>query len=289
MKRNYYIDVKSKRYQQANRGEPNWKVSFWGTNYPALSAIKSKYDPKGVFWVTPGINADYFNVNNGRVCAVIPTFSLTAPTGDNQNYATDIDPNEDSLSNFPGTPPLPTDMCSMDMKRNQDLRRDPTDLYPLPTGFLEEPPLVPGNPTTPGATVTKIRYGPYTVSSMGEINNQIVENMAMPCKGCFVVGLAAGLEYANGTSANIDTGAWLHHMVLYNNGFGKFDLVCNTIPQRIFASGNERTVARINSASKFGLEFDTTDTIGMIVDLMNTSMDSQEYYLTLASSMHYVL
>ncbi|KAK3937721.1 FAD-binding, type 2 [Diplogelasinospora grovesii] len=36
--------------------EPNWQDAFWGSNYPALYKIKTKYDPNGVFWAqsTPG-------------------------------------------------------------------------------------------------------------------------------------------------------------------------------------------------------------------------------------------
>jgi hypothetical protein len=268
-------------------------VSFWGSSYVPLSAIKTKYNPPGVFWIGSGINADYFKVVNGRVCAAIPTISSgeTPPLFDSQNYATDIDPNEDSLSNFSGTPTLPIDDCGMDSmertKKSEVYSRVESDaLYPLPAGFLEEPPLNPSNPAIPGATFAKIRYGPYTIKAMGELSQQIAFNAKMPCTSCYVTAIAAGLEYANGTSANIDTGPWLHHMVLYNNGFWKSDLVCGSlVPQRIFASGNEHTVSRINTGGKkFGLKFDATDTTGYLYDLMNTSEDQQTYYLTLLSS-----
>ena len=34
--------------------QTNWKIAFWGSHYDNLSAIKTKYDPIGLFWVSPG-------------------------------------------------------------------------------------------------------------------------------------------------------------------------------------------------------------------------------------------
>jgi hypothetical protein len=33
-----------------------------------------------------------------------------------------------------------------------------------------------------------------------------------PCEECTIVRMEAGLEYPNGTDANIDSGMWLHHV-----------------------------------------------------------------------------
>ena len=33
-----------------------------------------------------------------------------------------------------------------------------------------------------------------------------------PCTNCMVFGMDTGLEYTDGTNANIDTGMWLHHV-----------------------------------------------------------------------------
>jgi hypothetical protein len=55
-------------------------------NYPKLSTIKQKYDPNMVFWATPGINADYMRVVNGRVCRVNTAADVkVAPLTDNGN------------------------------------------------------------------------------------------------------------------------------------------------------------------------------------------------------------
>jgi hypothetical protein len=73
-------------------GNPDWKNTYWGTNYPKLSEIKSKFDPEMVFYVTPGINADHmvYNKEDGRLCKVEPgaapkTLDDRAPEGDNHN------------------------------------------------------------------------------------------------------------------------------------------------------------------------------------------------------------
>ena len=44
-------------WNEADRYEPNWEQSFWGTdNYSKLKAIKEKYDPSGMFRVWNGVS-----------------------------------------------------------------------------------------------------------------------------------------------------------------------------------------------------------------------------------------
>ncbi|PVH83979.1 FAD-binding domain-containing protein [Cadophora sp. DSE1049] len=50
----------------------NWTSSFWGTNYPRLSTLKSSLDPNMTFWISPGINAHYMEAMDGRACLVDP-------------------------------------------------------------------------------------------------------------------------------------------------------------------------------------------------------------------------
>lgn len=79
------------RRKQAYLKNPNWKHDFWGSNYERLSSIKTKWDPKHLFYVTPGINADYMAATaDGRVCPVKPSVIKAdatgfAPTGDSLN------------------------------------------------------------------------------------------------------------------------------------------------------------------------------------------------------------
>lgn len=41
--------------------ERSWQHSFWGTNYPRLAAIKSKYDPEGLFFVHHGVGSEQWS------------------------------------------------------------------------------------------------------------------------------------------------------------------------------------------------------------------------------------
>jgi hypothetical protein len=64
----------------------------------------------------------------------------------------------------------------------------------------------------------KVREGPYNVPSMnkksqsghlGMLENFIDKNIAKPCNGeCTILRQQAGLEYADGKDANIDSGMW---------------------------------------------------------------------------------
>jgi hypothetical protein len=93
-----------------------------------------------------------------------------------------------------------------------------------------------------------------------------------------LVAAQAGLEYEDGTIANIDKGAWLHHMVMSNNAHR--DTNCKLQGQRFFASGNERATRRMNSHGNWGYPIGATDQWSAIVELMNQASKSQEVYMT---------
>lgn len=70
-----------------------------------------------------------------------------------------------------------------------------------------------------GAKRVKIRSGPYKVPNMskrsamtghaGMLENYPDSKIEKPCAGeCTILRQQAGLEYANGSNANIDTGMW---------------------------------------------------------------------------------
>jgi hypothetical protein len=71
------------------------------------------------------------------------------------------------------------------------------------------------------AKTIKIRHGPYKVPNMnsknllgeeGSLWNYGDVDVFKPCAKCTIVGINAGLEYLDGSNANIDTGMWLHHV-----------------------------------------------------------------------------
>jgi hypothetical protein len=130
---------------------------------------------------------------------------------------------------------------------------------------------------------------------MGMIDGKWVYELQKPCDECYITAMQADLQYQNGTAANIDTGGWLHHIVLYTSmGWQpgvKKDLVCSYTllsgfmgwPHRIFASGNERTPVRLNSKFKFGMSLEKNETISMLLDLVNVAKVPQTFFIVMVS------
>lgn len=55
---------------QCSYRETSYKQTMYGKPYDLLSSIKRRYDPNGLFWVTPGIGADDYTLRNNRLCNV---------------------------------------------------------------------------------------------------------------------------------------------------------------------------------------------------------------------------
>jgi len=99
-------------------------------------------------------------------------------------------------------------------------------------------------------TLVEGRYGPFTVNANSSVHNAIDFSAPAPCTNCYITDIVPNLIYdgdanfATGTTANLDTGAMMHHFVLINPA--KQDAVCPSglqgqLGERFFASGNERT------------------------------------------------
>jgi hypothetical protein len=108
-----------------------------------------------------------------------------------------------------------------------------------------------------------------------------------PCSSCYIVGMVPNLVYPNGKIANYNTGAMLHHFVLFNRS--KRDVTCPTWPQRIYASGNERTAMVLPAG--YGYRIASSDKWNMLVELMSMSMHTQHLrvqvtFYTMPASAH---
>ena len=91
-----------------------------------------------------------------------------------------------------------------------------------------------------------------------------------PCTDCYITGATPRLTYADGTTANTDTGLWLHHFVLFSSG--GVDARCgNTLAALVgevfFTGANERTAA--HSPAGTGYRVHPLDSWSLMVDLMN--------------------
>ena len=158
-----------------------------------------------------------------------------------------------------------------------------------------------------------VRWGPYTIGanseqanfittdncwSLGGILLQLIggatcvnRSVPLPCTNCYIGSIEPNLVYADGTTANHDTGPMLHHMVLASRARG--DLTCpknlfgGPVQQlgallggneRIFAAGNERTTMDL-TAGNYGYRVNSGDKWFLITDLMNMSSSSKTVYL----------
>jgi hypothetical protein len=133
------------------------------------------------------------------------------------------------------------------------------------------------------------------VPANGMLDGLWAFNLEKPCEDCYITAMQADLQYADGRSANIEDGAWLHHIVVYNGlGFtpgSKKDVVCSGsiyslgmgYPNRIFASGNERAAMRLNGKYKFGMPVDKGDMFHLLYDLVNQSNKEQVFYVQMVS------
>lgn len=142
------------------------------------------------------------------------------------------------------------------------------------------------DPPEPKGIRTTLRYGPFVLppaDAGGEAHyNRILTNVARPCSDCYIVGMDPGLVYADGTSANLDTGAMLHHAVWTRPAYT--DHTCGRGSSlgpaglRFFASGNERTRMRLPEG--FGYHVGN-DSWTLIAEIMNHAERPQTVYISL--------
>jgi hypothetical protein len=73
----------------------------------------------------------------------------------------------------------------------------------------------------------------------GGMKDFTIAKAEMPCNDCLITNWVASLEFNDGSTANANTGMWLHHVVYFN--LNRTDTICDSYPDRFAASGNERT------------------------------------------------
>jgi len=105
--------------------------------------------------------------------------------------------------------------------------------------------------------VTK-KIGTWSVTSDKMISTfKMVSDSPCGMGSCYVAAMEATIRYPDGKEANVDTGAWLHHIAMFGSGTGGGS---------IWACGNERPTLRLNSELPYGIEWPRT--FMMMIDLM---------------------
>lgn len=127
-------------------------------------------------------------------------------------------------------------------------------------------------------TIYRARYGPYTIPAEGQLNNRVF-SVPAPCANCRITDMVPNLVYADGSTANFDSGPMLHHFVLSNPG--ATDLTCGSrgvggLGERFMASGNERT--HVHLPSGYGYP-NSQPQWRLIVDLMNHEAQPKTVYV----------
>jgi hypothetical protein len=130
-----------------------------------------------------------------------------------------------------------------------------------------------------------VRYGPYTIpagtmDTPGMVHNKLSFAVQRPCSDCFITSFKPDLVYADGSRANLDTGAMLHHAV-FTSQF-RSDATCGgtwlgLAGERFFGSGNERTAIKFPAG--YGYRVRWYDSWNMLVDLMNHSTSAKTVYV----------
>lgn len=142
-----------------------------------------------------------------------------------------------------------------------------------------------------GATETTVRMGPivaqpHSGDGGGEHSHGTHTTVAgpwlPPCANCYVTSVKPDLTYADGSSANYDTGVMLHHAVLFDRS--KQDVTCGDSDsfyeltgRRIFASGNERTGGKLPDG--YGVKLDAVPMTWGVVELMNMKPEPQAVFV----------
>ncbi|HEU5025742.1 MAG TPA: hypothetical protein VFV01_12550 [Spirillospora sp.] len=148
------------------------------------------------------------------------------------------------------------------------------------------PALAAAPAAAPAAAATQtvtVRYGPWTIPGgtmdrPGELPN-MVSAAPKPCSNCDIVGEKPDLVYADGSTADMDSGPMLHHFVISN--LSAHDTVCPLSPlgDRIWASGDERTEKTMPDG--YGLAVKSYDRWAMLTDLMNYSSAPKTVYISI--------
>ncbi|KAF2105087.1 hypothetical protein NA57DRAFT_51866 [Rhizodiscina lignyota] len=181
---------------------------------------------------------------------------------------------------FPAAPPHQEPVAADDDSHHESADiQNPENLIQLQPQFF----------TDLGSKRVQIKYGPFTVPGSGTNNGMkdfVDEKATKPCDDCLITYMRAGLQYPDGANANANTGMWLHHVVLLDTAVP--DTVCpkdrkgRPVPNRFFASGNERTAMDLSGASTIqtGYFLSAQSQVVVTLELMNQMAEAREAVLT---------
>lgn len=147
------------------------------------------------------------------------------------------------------------------------------------------------SPPAPVGELATARYGPFSLPPMSTndvrhdtviLSNTVLTQLPPPCRGCLLTSVDVNLVYEDGRVANYDTGAMLHHHVMFDSSeddptCGRFESAVGGMGRRLFAAGNERTSGAFPRG--YGLKVDQGDWWTGIFELMNMTEQPQVVFI----------
>jgi hypothetical protein len=136
-------------------------------------------------------------------------------------------------------------------------------------------------PARPG-TLRKALYGPFTVpaatspSQPGQLHNVPTSEPA-PCTNCAITDMMPELVFGDGTTANMQQGLLLHHVVFFNPGAQ--GISCPT-SEPFWGAGNERSPLHL--PTPYGYENHSANW-SMLTHLVNFNNQPQTVYFQVVS------
>lgn len=127
-------------------------------------------------------------------------------------------------------------------------------------------------------TMKTVRYGPFHTEPTGGHgggHNVGLGDLEKPCEDCYLVGMLPNLVSPDGSTANFDTMAMLHHAVFFNQDAA--DATCGGWPERFFASGNERSPFVMPRG--YGYRVNAGDRWSLLTHLMNMEAEAKDLFI----------
>ncbi|HEY5625271.1 MAG TPA: hypothetical protein VIT93_02165 [Dehalococcoidia bacterium] len=141
-----------------------------------------------------------------------------------------------------------------------------------------------GNEARAASTTVDVSWGPFNVPAAGGGGpgnyDTLAFSVAQPCTDCYITSIVPNLVYADGSTANFDNMAMMHHVVVVSTS--ATDVTCAGTPlgslgTRLFASGNERTVLQFPPG--YGLYNPAGPQWHLIMHLMNMKPEARDMYM----------
>ncbi len=138
--------------------------------------------------------------------------------------------------------------------------------------------------TRAASTSVTVTWGPYPMPAAGTGGPGNYEtpalNVAQPCNDCYITSIVPDLVYEDGSKANFDNMAMLHHVVVF--GTAQPEITCAgqslaLFGGRLFAAGNERTALEFPEG--YGLYNPVGGEWRLIMHLMNMMPVERDLYL----------